>query len=191
MTAKQLKLAPQKSEVVLLAAGRKLKSNTIELKETNIRSQESVKYLGIHMDQNMKMGAHVRKIAEKAGKTISNTSRIMPNIGGPREGSRRMICSVAQSIMRNDMEKSHGKKVYRNVLLSVQRRAAIKIACAYKTTSTKALLMIARTPLIDLLAEERTMVQNNVSKGLARLQIMEKWQQFWEIDDGKANWTKR
>lgn len=68
----------------------------VKVENIATRSREYLKYLEI----NMTMGQHVRtvvKIAEK--NVISNISRILPNIGGPREGIRIILFTVAQSII--------------------------------------------------------------------------------------------
>lgn len=58
------------------------------------------------------------------------------------------------------------------MLPSVQRKAAIRIASAYRTTSTEALLVMARTPLIHLLVEERKLVQNGGTQKETRDRII-------------------
>ncbi|KAG5881953.1 hypothetical protein JTB14_020517 [Gonioctena quinquepunctata] len=106
----------------------------------------------------MRMRAQVRKTAEKASKVLGNISRFLPNIGGPREGNRKIICSVFQSIMLYGAiicKRAMEKQIYRNILLGVQRKAAIRIASGYRTASTKTLLVTARTPPIDLLADRK------------------------------------
>lgn len=50
--AEKLKLAPLKTEAVLLVAGRKIKSITVEIEEIEIGSQESLKYLDIYIDKH-------------------------------------------------------------------------------------------------------------------------------------------
>lgn len=194
LSSKQLKLAAQKTEAVLLVGGRRVPSVQVEVEGTMIETKEALKYLGIHFDRNMRMGQHILKTAEKATKALGNISRIMPNIGGPSESSRRILCSVVHSIIlygasiwgRALKQKQHLKK-----LLSVQRKVAIRITSAYKTTSTKALLVLANTPPIDLLVEERTMIERGENRTQARTTTLERWQTEWMQADGTAEWTKR
>lgn len=65
---KKLRIAPQKTELVIRADGKTVKSIKINVQDTVIESQESVKHLGVHLDRNFRMGQHIRKTAEKANK---------------------------------------------------------------------------------------------------------------------------
>lgn len=194
LSSRRLKLAPQKTEAVLLVGGRKIRGFEVTVGDAKIPSQESVKYLGIHLNRNMSMSLHVKLTAEKATKALSHISRLMPNIGGPRENSRHILSNVVQSIIlygSSAWQRALNKKVYLNTLLSVQRKVAIRITSAYRTTSTKAILMIARTPPIDLLVEERSKIERGENKSETRETLLGKWQEKWDTDDGTANWTKR
>ncbi|KAK9687919.1 hypothetical protein QE152_g35918 [Popillia japonica] len=87
----------------------------------------------------------------------------MPNVGGPRERSRRMLCAVMESIIMYGASiwgKAVTKEVHCKVLRSVQRKAAIRVVSAYRTASTSALQAIARMPPIDLLVEHRAAVES-------------------------------
>ena len=88
-----------------------------------------------------------------------------------------------------------------------QRSAALRIVSVYRTVSTSAVLVLARVPPIDLLAEEK---QNNLQlrKGLTctdlqeiarvkeairkdgRRRILEKWQMRWH-GEPTVRWTYR
>lgn len=195
MQAKGMRLAPHKTEAVILIAGRKTKTIQVNVDGVRVNSRESVRYLGVHLDRNMTMGTHIRKVAEKANKALNNVSRLMPNVGGPREGSRRILCSIVQSILlygASAWERAMAKQVYRNILFKIQRRACIRIISAYRTTSTKALLVIARMPPIDLMARHRAETETRkVPQDRSLADMMTKWQEDWETEDGKATWTKR
>lgn len=58
-TRKKLSLAPQKIEVVLLIAGIKIKTITVEVGETRITSQKDKKYLGLRFNRNRTIRHHV------------------------------------------------------------------------------------------------------------------------------------
>ncbi|KAK9727949.1 hypothetical protein QE152_g18909 [Popillia japonica] len=91
----------------------------------------------------MLMRVHIQKTAEKAGKGLANLCRLMPNVGGLRERSRRMLCTVMESIIMYGASiwgKAVTKEVHRKALRSVQRKAAIRVVIsAYRTASTSAL----------------------------------------------------
>ncbi len=46
-------------------------------------------------------------------------------------------------------------------MAAVQRRGALRVSCAYRTVSEAAVLVIAGTPPIDLLAQERQDIWRN------------------------------
>lgn len=194
MEAKQLKLAPQKTEAVLLVGGRKTKSISFGLRGVVIQSQKSLKYLGIHLDRNLTMGVHIRKAAEKAGSALTTLCRLMPNIGGPQENNRRILSTTVQSIILYGASvwgSAMEKQVHRRVYMNIQRKAAIRIIRAYRTTSTRALLVLARTPPIDLLVEMRVAIEKGVSRQDAHGKMMSNWQKRWQNDEGQAAWTRR
>lgn len=91
----------------------------------------------------------------------------MPNVGGPRENNRRILISVVQSIIlygAGIWKSAIGKKIYRDKLIRLQRKTALRIVSACRTTSTKALMVIALTPPINLLVEERIRVENKKTR---------------------------
>lgn len=196
MKRKQLRLAPQKTGAVLLVGGRKTKNINIRLGDVIIQSQNSLRYLGIYLDRNMTMGVHIRRTAEKAGAALTNLCRLMPNFGGPQESSRRLLGAAVQSIMlygasiwRSALERSSHERVY----TSIQRRMAIRIISAYRTTSTKALLVLARTPPIHLLIKQRLEIEKSgrISREDAYNGMINAWQATWEENEERAQWTKK
>ena len=65
------------------------------------------------------------------------------------------------------------------------------MVCAYRTASTSALLVIARIPPIHLLVEERCAIHEGANKKAVREIILGKWQQKWQEEAHKGQWTKR
>ena len=88
---KDLTIAPEKTEVVLLSGRRKLKEIEVDIGEQRIKSRSSVKYLGVVFDKDLKMREHVRRVAARANEVATKLSRLMPNIGGPRSSKRRVL----------------------------------------------------------------------------------------------------
>lgn len=82
------------------------------------------------------------------------------------------------------------RNVYRKVYLNIQRKAATKIIAAYRTTSTKALEAVARTPPINLLARQRLDIEEEENRDETNVQLLDRWQEQWEKDDDTAAWTK-
>lgn len=72
---------------------------------------------------------------------------------------------------------------YRKKLSSVQRRAALRVACAYRTVSEVVVLVIAKANPIELIANERKKLQqlrvagefNNESRQRERRATKEVW----------------
>ena len=78
-----LHLAAQKTQMVILEAIRKVKTAEIRINEDVITNSESVKYLGVYLDKNLRMTTHVKKTVEQAMQIHKTLSRIMPRIGWP------------------------------------------------------------------------------------------------------------
>jgi len=50
------------------------------------------------MNKGMMFGVHLRAASEKGERLMSALSGLMPNVGGPREGHKRLLVSVVKSI---------------------------------------------------------------------------------------------
>ncbi|XP_060522404.1 uncharacterized protein LOC132699608 [Cylas formicarius] len=135
----------------------------------------------------MSMGAHIRAVTKKANKALNSISRLLPKVNGPRESTRRILCSVVTSILlygASIWEQAVEKKVYKRILSSVQRRVAIRVSEAYRTTSNKALIMvIARIPPINLLVKCRARIEIDGpdAKTEAQNTMMLCWQEEWDM----------
>lgn len=195
MKAKGLAMAPEKTEAVVLEGRRKLRSTTLTVEGVEISTRESIKYLGVVVGRNGNMGPHIAHMVGKASEKANILSRIMPNIGGPRASRRRVLCSAVYSLLL------YAAPVWKDVLRktaprrktsSIQRKLALRICCGYRTAPTEALLVIAGTPPMDLLAEERSVVYRNgqAAKQEAREELLRQWQQRWLRNTGTAIWTK-
>lgn len=60
---------------------------------------DSLKYLGVWFDRNSKMRIHMKKTAAKVDKMVNALSRLMTNIKGAIASKRKVLLSVADSIM--------------------------------------------------------------------------------------------
>ncbi|XP_060525302.1 uncharacterized protein LOC132701437 [Cylas formicarius] len=191
--SKNLKLVPQKTEAVVLLAGRKVKSISVTVESITTQSQEVVRYLGIKLDRNMSMRAHARAVTEKGNKALNNISRLLPKVNGPLENTRAILCSVVTSILpygASISEQVIEKKVYKRILSSVRRKVAIRVSGADRTNSKKALIVIARIPPTNLLVKCRARIQKDgpETKKEAQNTLMLCWQEEWDRDDGTAEW---
>ena len=60
LRSRNLEVAPEKTEVVLLSGRRKLKEITVQMCDRDITSQRYLKYLGVIIDKDIRMIEHVR-----------------------------------------------------------------------------------------------------------------------------------
>lgn len=201
MRAKQLELAPQKTEVVMLVSSRAVNEITVEVAGVQTKSKASAKYLGVIFDQNMKMTTHIRNVSEKAEKVATNLGRLMPNVRGPKNCKRKLLGAVVYSTLFYAIpawvDVLRFKK-YRNRIEKVQRKVMLRQCRSYRTTSTVALQIISGSLPIELMAEERTELYkarktgNNISefKEILRESLLQKWQEKWNLETQKGQWTK-
>ncbi|KYB24913.1 hypothetical protein TcasGA2_TC034914, partial [Tribolium castaneum] len=191
METKRLKLAPEKTECILLRCKRKPPAVKINVLGTEISPKSSIKYLGVWIDQNCGFKQHIQQTAIKVEKTITALSSVMPNIGGPSSSKRRMLSSVAHSAMLYGAPIWHNAMTiesYKKILFSLQRRLAIRIASAYRTAPTDAIMVISGIPPVHLQATERKDIFYGMSRSDARDKLINKWQREWT---GRKCWTSK
>ena len=163
------------------------------------------------MDRRLSFGEHLQIATAKAIQCGAALTRLMPNIGGPREAKRRLVASVVNSKLL------YGAPIWTSALnnhailkklFSAQRGVVMRIISAYRTVSTSAVLVLASVPPIDLLAEARKETfqlrkeltcLTNLQK-IARVtepirkdgkrRLVEKWQTRWHGDQSRR-WTHR
>jgi len=193
MESKGLEVAPEKTEVVVLAGRRKLKNVTINIKGREVASREAVKYLGVWFGRDLNFATHVKKTAERADQIARNLGRIMPSVGGPASSKRRMLYATVKSVILYAIPVWHHiteKAVHMKLLEKVHRRMLIGIAAAYRTTSTVALEVVAGIMPFDLQIRERLLVHEHVERQAAKNAMVRKWQNRWRRNRDKGLWTK-
>ncbi|XP_074106524.1 uncharacterized protein LOC141532193 [Cotesia typhae] len=106
---------------------------------------------------------------------------------GPRTKKRRVLLEAVHSVLLYRAEiwvDILKQKTYRRKIAAVQRRGALRVACAYRTVSEAATLVIAGAASIDLLAFERAKLYNAKNSGQnmkdARTRIKAETQQEWQ-----------
>lgn len=201
----KLEIAAQKTEVVLLVCKRVCKEIEITVENQKIQSKKSAKYLGVYLEQGMKMRSHLKYTVEKSERTAGNLARLMPNVNGPDNEKRKILASVVYSSLLygapvwGDIVRW---KKYINMLERVQRKVMLRLARAYRTTSTPALQVITGSLPVELMVEERVRLyelrQENFSKEEKREKedefkriLFEKWKEKWGLELERAQWTKR
>ena len=119
------------------------------------------------MDRKLMHWAHIRMTSDKAVKMVASLLRLMPNINGPKSSKRKILLSVAHSILL------YGAEIWAHVvnalkyycrIASVQRRFALRVACPYCTVSEAVVLVVAEAIPIDLLSKERKAIYERKAK---------------------------
>ena len=120
--------------------------------------------------------------------------KLMPNIGGPPSSKRRVLCGAVGSIIMYAAPVWGGvmaKEKYRQMLLWVQRKLALRISSAYRTVSTEAAQVLAGLISIDLQVRERMdAYDSQQGRQEQRWRTMVEWQARWSNLRGRAEWTR-
>jgi len=158
MSGVGLRLADHKTEVVLVSSRKISETITLSIGSCDIVSKPSLRYLGVQIDSKLRFDDHVKIVSQKASDVCNALTRIMPNIGGPKQSRRKLLSNVMVSILlygapiwSNAME----TKSYVRQMSAVYRRSALRVARAFRTVSYDAVCVISSMLPIDLLVDER------------------------------------
>lgn len=200
-----LELADHKTEAVLITSRKKVEFIEISVGRETIRSKESLKYLGVIIDNRLNFKCHVQYAADKASKLQSALARMLPNVGGPKPQKRLLLAKVVSSALLYAapiFEKALTRKETKKKLTSVYRLSALRVISGYRTISDEAAFVIAGMIPIDILANEATRIYKKrkqldvETQGRSLKQIreeerrtsMETWQSRWS-NSTKGRWT--
>ena len=129
----------------------------IALGEHEIEWKKSIKYLGVQLDRRLSFGEHLQIATAKAIQCGAALTRLMPNIGGPREAKRRQVASVVNTKLLYAapiLTSALNNHAILKRLFSAQRGVVMRIVSSYRTVLTSAVLVLASVPPINLLVEE-------------------------------------
>ena len=199
----KLSLAEQKTEVVLVTSRKKMEFCTIQVGDHRIRSKEAVKYLGVMIDNRLSFKAHLHHIKEKASKVQNVLSWILPNVGGPQAGRRKLITTVVTSVLMYAAPvwaDAVRMPTYLKIISSVYRLSALRAISGFRTISNDAALVLAEMLPVDILAREMKRLHEFRSRTGRRLNAAQRererqisislWQRRWrEAESGR--WTFR
>ena len=200
-----LELADQKTEAILITGRKKVEYMTVTVGDTRIMSKKSLKYLGVIIDNRLSFKDHISYACEKASKLQGALSRMLPNIGGPRQTSRVLLSRVVSSALLYASPiwiKVLNIKEARRMLSSVYRLSALRTIRGYRTISTEAACIIAGMIPIDILADEMARIYHKkamlgdtperslvkVIKADEREKSLQSWQTRWN-NSQKGRWT--
>lgn len=197
MRGAHLTIAPHKTEMVLISNRKSVQTATITVGTHTIQSRRSLKYLGVMIDDRLSFNSHVDYATKRASEAIRRVARMMPNRLGPRASKRRLLASVATSILRYGAAAwNGGLRTSRNLdLLSRSYRLmSMRVCSAFRTISSDAVNVIAGMIPISILLTEDTECYTRRSVGETRSTLrvvsMLKWQREWDAAV-KGRWTHR
>lgn len=146
MTSTSLTLSIRKTETVILTTKRGYTKPEFSIAGNRIEIQDSINYLGVELHRVLGFKAHVEMAAAKAQATASALSRLIPNNGGSGQKKRRLLSTVvASKLLYASSIWARALAFSRNVetIERPQRTMAVRIARAYRTISTAAVMVIA------------------------------------------------
>lgn len=200
----ELDVEHSKTEIVLMEGRHTIKEITIKMGDVDVVSVENARYLGIQIDRNFRMTAHITKTVNKAHSMANRLWGLMPKTSGLATSKRLLVRSAVVSAVLYGApvwQDALKYKKYRIMLEGVNRRLAIIVTCSYRTVSTAAVLAMAGTPPIKLMVKERveTHKLGSESRQEVRDRIMASWQEDWIKYEGWASnfikdvraWTAR
>lgn len=201
MRKNNLRIAPEKTECVIVKGSRNRAEVNIKIQNVEISIKRKIKYLGVIIDDKLSFTEHAKYAINKTKNRIKSLQAIMPNIGGPSSKKRQALYGVAQSILLYaaptwksviDMTK------YQNLLNGMQRIVLLRVASAYRTVSGPAIQVVTGIPPLDLLVKERCRIHaredsnTKAAKQQEREVTLNLWEERWmDAEDSRGGWTKR
>lgn len=202
-----LEVALHKTEAVLFSKQRYNQKPELRIKNQTIKWKDAMKYLGVILDKGLTYGPHIRQAAEKTRKITAQLAQLMPNLGGPRQQRKKLLMSVATSVALYGAPIWHRameKRTHANTMDSVHRQAVIRTISAYRTISKEAACVIAGSPPISLIAQERHRIRQSEKeaeqpptpkrkreiRSRERETTIEEWQKQWD-ESANGEWTRR
>lgn len=193
MVKNKLKIAPEKTEAVILVGRRTLKELSFTVGKNRIQTREKTRYLGVILNRNMSMTEHIKFLRDKTIEAGRQINMLMPNTAGPRSSKRKLLVTVIHSIVLYAAPiwaEALKYQRYKMMVQRIQRSVLIRAGRAYRTTSNEALCVVTGIPPIHLLVEERVGVYSGVSPEVQHAMTENKWQQEWDNNETKGQWTK-
>jgi len=196
LTNAGLELAAEKTEAVLISARWQKQQMKLRIGGHEITSQDAIKYLGVLIDTRLSFKQHLAEVSFKAEKINRALTLMMPNIGGPKTGRRRLLSTVVESVTLYAAPIwAHAKYHNMQQIARVQRRSALRVSCAYRTVSEEAIAVIAGKMPIDIRARELSRLYSTQGaapsveqKTAERAQATREWQQRWDTSHN-GRWT--
>ncbi|XP_049300385.1 uncharacterized protein LOC125773783, partial [Anopheles funestus] len=101
MAERHLKLAPAKTEIIMVSTMRQgYQQPTVAIEGVQRQPTRCLKYLGVVLHDHLLWTPHVEYATAKALRVAKGISRLMQNHGGPKGAKRRLLSSVVDSTLR-------------------------------------------------------------------------------------------
>ncbi|XP_041451802.1 uncharacterized protein LOC121405247 [Drosophila obscura] len=145
--------------------------------------------MGVLLDHRLSFKQHLEATGVKAGRAASVLSGIMANIGGPRQRSSLIICSVVRAIIMYAAQiwaPAMELPTYSRTCKAAYRRCTLRVLSAYRTVSEDAALVLAGMAPIDLLAAGTTIEDQAIREA----ETQRRWQERWR-NTPNGIWTRR
>ncbi|KAH1022882.1 hypothetical protein HUJ04_012199, partial [Dendroctonus ponderosae] len=100
-------------------------------------------------DMSLDGSSNIKNTSARANSAMIALSRLMPNIGGPSPNKRRLLCSVARSILLYAAPAwghSMNTAKHRNIHTRIQRQAALRICSAYPCLNSRPISPMSSDP---------------------------------------------
>jgi len=171
-----LVISENKTEAVLFSK-RGLRGNPkIGVGDAEVQVCNRMKYLGVILDSRLSFLPHFEYAKEKALRVVRSLGLLMPNLRGPSQARRRLFYNVVISVLAYGACILYPKQVLapvwgkeciafpskQRVIRCVQRMAALRVICAYRTVSLDAAAVLAGVPPISLLVDMRVRTYHQI-----------------------------
>lgn len=93
MASNSLRLAPEKSECVVLTNKHSFREPRLLSQGCQVPVRRSLRYLGVQLDTRLSFIEYVRLAGAK--KAVAGLARLMPNFGDPSQSKRSLLMSVS------------------------------------------------------------------------------------------------
>lgn len=157
-----LAISEEKTEAVLFSKHGLIGNPKIRVGSTEIQVTNRMKYLGVVLDSRLSFLPHLEYVEMKATRVARSLGLLMPNLRGPSQAKRRLYYNVIISVLE------YGSPVWarefmtspkkQRIVKRVQRMAALRVICAYRTVSLEAATLLAGVPPFSLLVDMRSRV---------------------------------
>lgn len=190
-----LEIAREKTEAVMLSSSHQVKEVTLSVGGVDVITSETVKYLGVYISRNGRMGQHIKEAGRKCSALTGAICGLLPLKEGPRATTRTILAKAAQGALLYgapcwENELRFGK--YREELRKASRPIVLRAACVRTTASTQVAEVLAGMAPIGLRARELSDVFFGMDRIAARKACRDAWLEEWQCGNTNVGkWTKR